>query len=173
MIDHALNPYAPPLASIDSAPIPAQILTAATPRSRLAAFSIDVLLLLPLFAGLAISGTLAQPPTDAAHQMGRGATALFAVTSVYFAALVVYQMVMLARRGQTVGKRVMKIRIVKMDGAVPGFVQAVLLRMIVSALPRAIPVVGHLYTLIDLLFIFRADRRCLHDRIAGTRVVQA
>jgi len=29
-----------------------------------------------------------------------------------------------------------------------------------------------LFHLVDCLFIFRQDRRCLHDLIAGTRVVR-
>ena len=37
----------------------------------------------------------------------------------------------------------------------------------------AIPVAGGIFALADLLFIFREDRRCLHDHIAGTRVVRA
>jgi len=37
----------------------------------------------------------------------------------------------------------------------------------------AIPVVGSFFVLIDTLLVFRADRRCVHDLIAGTKVVKA
>ena len=37
----------------------------------------------------------------------------------------------------------------------------------------AIPGIGNLYALIDVLCIFREDRRCLHDLIADTNVVEA
>jgi hypothetical protein len=37
----------------------------------------------------------------------------------------------------------------------------------------AVPVVGPVLVLADALWIFRADRRCLHDRIADTVVVDA
>jgi uncharacterized RDD family membrane protein YckC len=30
-----------------------------------------------------------------------------------------------------------------------------------------------LYAIVDALFIFRGDRRCIHDMIAGTRVIEA
>ena len=36
----------------------------------------------------------------------------------------------------------------------------------------AIPKVGGVLALADILFVFRDDRRCLHDQIAGTRVVE-
>ena len=29
-----------------------------------------------------------------------------------------------------------------------------------------------LFGIVDVLFIFREDRRCIHDMIAGTRVIQ-
>ncbi|MNT88741.1 RDD family protein [compost metagenome] len=45
-------------------------------------------------------------------------------------------------------------------------------RYLVWWLLAYIPVVGMLVVLVDYLFIFRADRRCLHDLAAGTRVVQ-
>jgi uncharacterized RDD family membrane protein YckC len=31
---------------------------------------------------------------------------------------------------------------------------------------------GAFYSIADVLFIFGKDRRCLHDLLAGTRVVQ-
>jgi hypothetical protein len=52
-------------------------------------------------------------------------------------------------------------------------VHAFLLRSVVSALPRLIPLAGNAFSLIDALFIFRQDRRCIHDMIASTRVVPA
>jgi uncharacterized RDD family membrane protein YckC len=80
---------------------------------------------------------------------------------------------MLTVRGQTVGKRLLGIRIVRVqDDANPGFVHAVLLRSVVPILMRAVPVFGLGFWLVDVGCIFRADKRCLHDLIAGTKVVQ-
>ena len=82
----------------------------------------------------------------------------------------VIQLVFLSVDGQTIGKKVLKIKIVKVStGKNGGFVTNVLLRGIVSLIPCIIPV----YPLVDVLFIFRHDRRCIHDFIAGTRVVTA
>ncbi len=80
-----------------------------------------------------------------------------------------YQMALLIKDGQTLGKKALRIRIVKMDtGENGGFVPNVLLRLIVNGLLGIIP----LYGLVDILFIFRGDRRCIHDMIAGTQVVE-
>jgi uncharacterized RDD family membrane protein YckC len=46
------------------------------------------------------------------------------------------------------------------------------LRIIVNGIPGALPCIGPFYSLADILCIFREDRRCLHDHIAGTKVVQ-
>jgi uncharacterized RDD family membrane protein YckC len=35
-----------------------------------------------------------------------------------------------------------------------------------------IPVIGGFLPLVDVLFIFRHDRRCIHDLLAGTNVVK-
>ena len=84
-------------------------------------------------------------------------------------AFTVYQMVLLSRQGQTVGKRMLKIQIVdKVDGSNPGFGRAVGLRSLVNGLIGAfIP----FYSLVDALFIFSGENQTLHDRIASTVVV--
>lgn len=74
--------------------------------------------------------------------------------------------------GQTLGKRLLKIAIVDLDGKVPELRNLLLKRYLLWWLLAYIPVVGVLVVLVDYLFIFRADRRCLHDLAAGTRVVQ-
>ncbi len=87
-----------------------------------------------------------------------------------FIVIVVYQLSLLSREGQTLGKRAMNIRIVMYnDGSNPGFGRAVGLRVIVNGLLANIP----FYAFVDILFTFGAERRCLHDYIAGTKVVEA
>ena len=82
--------------------------------------------------------------------------------------LVTVQTVMLTRSGQTLGKRAVRIRIVRMDtGENGGFVTNVMMRTVLSWILSMIP----FYGLVDTIFIFRPDRRCVHDHIAGTRVV--
>ena len=81
-----------------------------------------------------------------------------------------YQAYLIATKGQSLGKRVAKTRIVRLDGSAPGFVYGVLLR---SWLVVAITSVFSLGALVDALFVFREDRRTLHDLLAGTRVIQA
>jgi uncharacterized RDD family membrane protein YckC len=96
-----------------------------------------------------------------------------------------YQWWLITRSGQTLGKKVMKTRIVTMDGEVVGFSRGVLLRYMpiqliafVNVLMNAyVPSLGAVATVlgllpnIDPLFIFGASRRCLHDYIAGTQVI--
>lgn len=64
----------------------------------------------------------------------------------------------------------MKIRIVRLpDGNSPGFMHGVLLRRWLIGILALIP--G--FALIDALSIFREHKRCIHDQIAGTRVLFA
>lgn len=91
--------------------------------------------------------------------------ALAGITLVYLAV----QWTLLSTEGQTVGKVIMEIKIVEVaTGRNGGFVTNVLLRSVVNGMIAAIP----LYRIADALFILRDDRRCLHDHIAGTRVVR-
>ncbi len=95
------------------------------------------------------------------------------IAGVLLLALMIANLYFLATRGQTLGKMVCKIKIVDMAGQNPGFVKAFLLRSVVPGIIGAVPFLGPFFSLADPLFIFREDRRCLHDLIAGTKVVTA
>jgi uncharacterized RDD family membrane protein YckC len=137
--------------------------TAASYGSRLAGFLLDAALLLIVLLPLVLSVTVFEPRT-------KGADSTFFLSFFGIIALGIYQMVLLSRHGQTLGKRAMNIRIVRSDdGSNPGFRRAVGLRFLVNGLICLIPV----YSLLDSLFIFSAERRCLHDHLAGTKVVEA
>lgn len=76
-------------------------------------------------------------------------------------------------QGQTWGKRALGIRIVALDGSRVPFASLIARRYLPIHAVALVPFVGNLLVLIDILFIFRRDRRCVHDLIAGTRVVKA
>jgi uncharacterized RDD family membrane protein YckC len=85
----------------------------------------------------------------------------------------VVQIVLLSLRGQSLGKMMLGIRIVRFsDEENPGFLRAVVLRSFVPGLIGSIPYLGLLFSLLDVLFIIREDKRCLHDHIADTKVVE-
>lgn len=106
---------------------------------------------------------------DAVRFAGLAAGAAILVANLYF----------LTVAGQTIGKRIAGLRIVRKETEENGgFVVNVLRRGVLPALPYIAltmvhPILGGIYIWTDILFIFRADRRCVHDLIAGTLVVQS
>jgi uncharacterized RDD family membrane protein YckC len=74
---------------------------------------------------------------------------------------------------QTIGKRMMGIKVVRKDGSRASFARILWLRNVVNMIPGFIPFVGYVYWLLDSLMIYSATRQCLHDRIADTIVVRA
>jgi uncharacterized RDD family membrane protein YckC len=81
------------------------------------------------------------------------------------------QWYLIATSGQSIAKKMLGMKIVKLDGSDPGFLHGVILRVWVIAAAGAIPFLGNFVGLADALAIFGEERRCLHDRIAGTRVI--
>ena len=77
---------------------------------------------------------------------------------------------LLFRYGQTIGKRLLKIAIATENFQVPEFNRLILFRYLPFFVARAIPGLN-LINLVDSILIFREDRRCLHDMIAGTQVI--
>ena len=100
-----------------------------------------------------------------------GSTLGMAVLFLSMLGLAIYQWILIATTGQTLAKRWLKMKIVKVDGTPVDFVSGVILRSWVVQALSAIPMVGGLVGLIDALMIFGAEQRCLHDHIAGTIVI--
>ncbi|MDP7016932.1 MAG: RDD family protein [Pirellulaceae bacterium] len=167
-LENEMNPYAPPplvepvKPPYSAAPIRRDRVLA-TRAARLGARIIDSL----LYCLAAVLGFLATAPfTDMLGEISEFG-GLVTVLLFY-----IYQCVLVSRDGQTLAKRLFRIRIVmNRDGSPAGFVHAVLLRSWVNVLPQFMPFIGGLYPLIDALFIFGNDRRCILDLLAGTDVI--
>jgi uncharacterized RDD family membrane protein YckC len=80
---------------------------------------------------------------------------------------------LLTRNGQTVGKRLLGIKIARSDRSSCGVWRIVGLRFLIPGFISRIPIFGLLFVLVDLLFIFQKSRRTLHDLLADTIVIQA
>jgi len=172
------NPYAPPQAEVRDAPAARPTKgTLATRTLRLAGAIVDsvasAVFVVPFLVftsdwTAAISGELSY------GRISLGGFAVFTAMQGY----------LLATRGQTIGKWLVGTRIVRADndevptlartlglryGALALGLPSALLVLVVNGngIPYVLVVVG----LIDIARIFRRDRRCLHDLIAGTKVV--
>jgi uncharacterized RDD family membrane protein YckC len=89
-----------------------------------------------------------------------------------FLALGLVNLILLAARGQTIGKAIMGIKIVGSDGY-PCFGRIFFIRMLGMNVLCSIPFVGGVIAIMDILMIFRESRQCLHDQLADTVVVRA
>ena len=80
---------------------------------------------------------------------------------------------LLATRGQSIGKLIMQIAIVSVESQRPLPIgRLILLRYFPIYFVQAIMYIAYfLLFFIDALFIFRDDRRTLHDLLAGTVVI--
>ncbi len=94
--------------------------------------------------------------------------------------LIIGQLVFLAvqgrllyKYGQTVGKKLMDIKITDLNGNLPTFNSVYGIRYLFMTIAPLVPIIGGLLSMADVLFIFRKDRRCIHDLLAGTKVVAA
>jgi uncharacterized RDD family membrane protein YckC len=78
---------------------------------------------------------------------------------------------LLQQFGQTLGKRIMGIAIVTLDNHRPAFLQLIVQRYLSQWVVGMVPVIGVFLRLADILAIFRPDKRCIHDHLAKTKVI--
>ena len=162
------NPYEPPREEREPVEVaPAHRLPAASTGKRFGGAVIDSIS--TFFVATAISHGIA-------GITGGQRTPLFVAACMLVPFAV--QWFLLAQRGQTIGKILLGMRVVRLDGSAPGFVHAVALRAwpihVVGLLPLltsdAVRPFVSVLTLADSVAIFVTHRRCLHDIIAGTYV---
>lgn len=80
---------------------------------------------------------------------------------------------LMAYRGQSIGKWVVGTQIVRSDGSKADFVRLAFIRYLPYSIVYVIPFVGYPISIINVLLIFRESRKCGHDEIADTIVVNA
>ena len=79
-------------------------------------------------------------------------------------------MYFLMRKSQTIGKMMVGIKITTLNGNNIKF-KEIFLRQILPSIIICIPILGLIFLLLDLTFIFRFNNRCIHDLFAGTIVI--
>ena len=79
-----------------------------------------------------------------------------------------------AKWGQTIGKRVMKIKVVALPGRAPLSTGAAIKRAALYAVAPQVPGIGGIFALIDSLWLLwdKPHRQCLHDKVADTVVIK-
>jgi uncharacterized RDD family membrane protein YckC len=173
--DGSLNPYAPPTASSAQGSSPGPTAGGLASRSeRFVGAFIDTLIAIPitLALGMVMGAGLALIGLDP-----EGGSFEFVLTILSpvatLGALIAINGYLLAKRGQTVGKTIVKTQIVSEESnQILPFGPLILKRYVPLYLVAAVPAVGSFVALGNYLAIFRSNRKCIHDEIAGTKVIK-
>jgi uncharacterized RDD family membrane protein YckC len=147
-----VNPYAAPQAG-DIYGAAASTEPAATAGARFMARFLDgVIETAPIAIGMVLALVMSTEDSPALVPMALGYLA--------FLGFWIYQTVRLIKTGQTLGKKWAGVKVVRLDGSLASFGNHFLRGLVFGVLG-----------IISIVFIFRADRRCLHDMAGETKVI--
>jgi uncharacterized RDD family membrane protein YckC len=160
------NPYAPPRAVVQDVVDPYAGVMLADRGTRLGASILDTaiffgMVYVPLVVFLISEAAVG--PSD-----GIGGAIGLVLALVGFIAWLWLTLRFMRRNSQSIGKKIVGIKVVRSDGAPVSLSRLIWLRNVVNWIVSIIP----LYGLIDVLFIFGESRQCLHDKIADTIVIK-
>ena len=155
------NPYAPPTAVVQDVLDPAELSVLAERGTRLAAAIVDSIVFMGMVYVPLILSFLTH--SDVMPAVGLGGAL------IGFAVWVWLSIRYMRSNGQSIGKKLLSIKVVRSDGSPVSLGRLIWLRNVVNWLISIIP----LYGIIDSLFIFGDSRQCLHDKLADTIVVKA
>lgn len=167
------NPYAPPKAHVQDVRPDEASFEKASRWQRLGAAFLDFLIAIVLVYGpLLATGSLRIGPDggiDPAGFLGIGGV-LATFGFLAFLGLTLYFVI---KSRQTVGKKLVGIKVVRTDGSRISVSRLFWARNVVLGVLSMIPLLNIVLFLVDTLMIFGEPRQCLHDKIADTFVVQA
>ncbi len=133
----------------------------ATRSSRFVANLVDQLVWAVGFIPLVIAEAMgASEAVELTFALG-GLVVLLATLGVQF---------FLAFKGQSIGKKMLKIRVVRSDGSRASVARILFLR---NGVPSLVNSLCGIFGIVDAVMIYSADQRCLHDHIADTIVIEA
>ncbi|MDX2217551.1 MAG: RDD family protein [Burkholderiales bacterium] len=143
--------------------------------SRLGAAIVDTIILgVPFYV---VFFVVLSDPFGLAEQASQSVLSEFLLTlGLFLGAFVIYAVinwVPLEANGQSWGKKLLNIRIVRSDGSPVGAKRALFVRYLPIQSVSMVPFIGNIIGLVNALMIFRESRKCLHDDIADTVVVKA
>lgn len=165
------NPYAPPQAEVRDT-VTQNETELAGRGTRFGAAMLDGLILVllvgaPLFVGADIDAM----STDFTGGLSTTGMTLAGIGALILAGVTTY---LVHRNGQTIGKKLLGIKVVRSDASPASLARIFWLRNVVNGIPGVIPVIGNAWGTVDHVFIFVGDKRqCVHDKIADTIVIKA
>jgi uncharacterized RDD family membrane protein YckC len=166
-----VDPYRAPMATVTDVRPFAPATELARRFTRLAAQILNSLIL----AAVVVLAIL--PLLVFGEAGGAESEVVAAISLVLFAlgliGLAIVNLYFLHRDGQSLGKKALSIRIVRMNDDRASLGRILALRWLVPGVIGAVPIVGPFFSLADSLFIFGEQRRCIHDYLADTKVVLA
>lgn len=164
------NPYAPPQAEVRDTSVHDETELAGR-GTRFGAAILDSVIggiaVVPMFIGANFEAMRTGDYMNAFSSVGIG------IAIVLWLILIGITIHLVHKNGQTIGKKILGIKVVRSDFSRATLGRIFWLRNIVNAIPSLIPFVGNFYGIVDHLFIFGERRQCVHDRIADTIVVKA
>ncbi len=128
-------------------------------KSRALAVFLDLFILIAIFL-----------PVVAYNTVNSEMIYLFTVYSL----LIGIQVYFLIKSGQTIGKKILKIRISQFHepNKIPCFFKIIILRIVINDLIYFIPIIGLIYLAFNYGFALLKPHRCIHDYLAGTVVTK-
>jgi uncharacterized RDD family membrane protein YckC len=167
---NAANPYAPPKATVQD--VTDSAATAADRGARLVAVILDTVIVcamvyIPLLIAIGISSPRTGLTNPHFGIMRSGVGGLLSMAG--FIAWVWLTILFVSRNGQSIGKKMLGIKVVRSDGSRASLGRIFLLRNVVNTLLAVVP----FYGLVDALLILGEARQCVHDKIADTIVIKA
>ncbi len=167
MAEQPGNVYAPTDVHVEDVVVAGE-LDRADRSTRLAAAILDFLMM----AAIGIVAAIFAPALTKGAGPTVGVIVGLAAAGIAFLVILALDIFFLYRDSQTIGKKIMNIKIVRTNGERIGLARIFFLRFLPITLAGLIPIIGSFVGIIDCLFIFRESRQCLHDTIADTIVVK-